>query len=438
MKRGAQQEWPRRLLHSLGMALLLASAVRAMPGVGQAPYADSTALPIVFMHGFLASGDTWATQVQRFHAMGYPADRLFIFDWNSLQAGETQALLERFIDSVLQVSGSGQLFLVGHSAGGGLGYAYLRDSLHASRVRGYVHIGSGAAPGPAGPGGVVPTLNLYSTADKVVAATDIPGAVNKVWTDMDHYEVATSERTFEELVRFFTGEMPPEEGIVPQALPLISGRCLLLGENRPIAGAELRWYRADARGAPRGEPIYRTLIGEEGNWGPVAVEPGVHYLATLQGDEPDFRPVTYYFEPFERDNPLVYLRGFPSPSSMAGRMLQGLPRDEERAVIAIFSGSRAVVHGRDSLYLDEVCLSTEVLSAPGATAIAFFCYDQEGDGVGQGEPVAAFRFFPFLQGADIPLPANPPQSHQLTLNGRTLTVQGRPSGSEGVVIAVFQ
>jgi hypothetical protein len=43
--------------------------------------------------------------------------------------------------------------------------------------------------------------------------------------------------------------------------------------------------------------------------------------------------------------------------------------------------------------------------------------------------------FPFLNGADVPLPASGTSS--LTFNGRTITVRRRPSGSEGAVVVVF-
>jgi pimeloyl-ACP methyl ester carboxylesterase len=41
-------------------------------------------VPIVFLHGFLASGDTYAKQVIRFREQGYCADHLQVFDWNTL------------------------------------------------------------------------------------------------------------------------------------------------------------------------------------------------------------------------------------------------------------------------------------------------------------------------------------------------------------------
>ena len=43
--------------------------------------------PVVMAHGFLASGDTWATQAQRFASNGYCPDSVFAFDYNTLDQG---------------------------------------------------------------------------------------------------------------------------------------------------------------------------------------------------------------------------------------------------------------------------------------------------------------------------------------------------------------
>jgi len=45
-----------------------------------------TFTPIVFVHGFLGSGDTYASQFQRFQDVGYSNDQLFVYDWNSIGA----------------------------------------------------------------------------------------------------------------------------------------------------------------------------------------------------------------------------------------------------------------------------------------------------------------------------------------------------------------
>ena len=43
--------------------------------------------PIVALHGFLASGDTYAQQFQRFNTNGYCWDKLYVYDWNTTAFG---------------------------------------------------------------------------------------------------------------------------------------------------------------------------------------------------------------------------------------------------------------------------------------------------------------------------------------------------------------
>ncbi|MFN5135810.1 MAG: esterase/lipase family protein, partial [Chitinophagaceae bacterium] len=55
---------------------------------------DASKRPIVFVHGFLGSGDNWATQMQRFSSNGYCNQRMFVFDWNSIARNKvTDSLL---------------------------------------------------------------------------------------------------------------------------------------------------------------------------------------------------------------------------------------------------------------------------------------------------------------------------------------------------------
>ena len=169
-----------------------------------APACDPNLTPVIFVHGFLASGDTYADQIMRFDANLYCDQNLRAFDWNTL-AGANAAIprLDSLVNEILASSGASKVNLVGHSAGGGLSYAYLSDAGRAAKVSHYVHVGSGFQSGPAGPTGEIPTMNIYSTDDRTVAGSDIPGAVNKQFTGLDHYQVATSATVFAEIFSFF-------------------------------------------------------------------------------------------------------------------------------------------------------------------------------------------------------------------------------------------
>ncbi len=394
--------------------------------------------PVIFIHGFLGSGDTWASQVQRFTSNGVPAGKLFAYDWNSMgRGGDGNAMLKSFVDSVLTLTGGTGVHLVGHSAGGGRAYSYLSSPERAATVISYVHIGSGAQRAPAGPDGSVPTLNIYSDADMVVRGGDIPGAQNVILEGADHYEVATSADAFAEMYRFFYGEPPSVTTITGSDRIRIGGRAVTLGTNQPATGVTVDLYVAGSDGNSDGEPVASFTIPESGNWGPVEVEPETNYMFHIRSERQGFRNLYYYFEPFVRDNPLVYLRTFPPPVSMAGMLLAGLPSDDETGVIAIFSSSQAVIHGRDNLFLNDFELSTPELAGENATSISFFCFDDGRDGQGDAEPVALFAAMPFLQGANIPVFTGQEQTWYANFNGRTIPVRNFRSRTEGVVIAVF-
>jgi len=398
---------------------------------------DDTRPPVVFVHGFLASGDTWATQIQRFASNGHCPDRYFAFDWNSLGAGNADALLDKFIDSVLQVTGSAQVHLVGHSAGGGRGYSYLNDPLRAAKVISYAHIGSNSQSGPAGPSGSVPTMNIYSTADKVVNGADIPGAENVMFTTFDHYEVATSAATFAAFYAFFYGTAPQTTDILASETITIGGKCLTLGENTPSSGVTIEVFASDANGDPVQPALATFTVGSNGFWGPLEVVKEQIYQFRITSSAPNFRKVIHYYEPFIRDNPNVYLRTFPPPLSLAGILLGAIPNNDSQGVISIFTSTQAVLHGRDQLSLEGIDLATPNLASESASMIALFCYDNGADGNGNVEPMGTFAAFPFLQGADIPIPTAPEKTWTIQFNGRSLPVRNWRSQSDGVVIAVF-
>lgn len=101
--------------------------------------------PVVVVHGFLASGDTYALQYQRFSENCYGENYVRAFDWNSTGFGANQsAALDAFINNVLEETGADKVDLAGHSAGGGVCYTYLSNAAYAAKVAHYAHLGSSA------------------------------------------------------------------------------------------------------------------------------------------------------------------------------------------------------------------------------------------------------------------------------------------------------
>lgn len=81
-------------------------------------------LPIVFVHGVAGSAQQYQTQVMRFEANGYPADRIHAFEYNGGLPGVVQAAaagfaleLLDFINEVRAEHDVEAVYLVGHSLG---------------------------------------------------------------------------------------------------------------------------------------------------------------------------------------------------------------------------------------------------------------------------------------------------------------------------------
>lgn len=402
---------------------------------------DTCKYPVVMVHGFLAAGDTWTKFHQLFTSNGYHWKSLFAFDWNSLNqfgGGNTTQLLDQFIDNVLAETGATHVRLMGHSAGGGVCYTYLSDAARAAKVDGYVHIGSGTQPGPAGPGGSEATLNLWSPDDAVASGGDIPGATNAQIPGKDHYQIATSKESFAAVWQFFHNSPPATLDITPQGpLVCIAGKVLFFGENTPLDGAKVEVWELNPATGERvgGSPDFTFTTNAAGKWGPENVKANTTFEFVATPPNASQRVIHYFREGITHLNSLVYLRTIPPPPSLAGLLLAGLPNENGQAVLNIFSASQSVLNGRDTLWAAGSVLSTPEYASPTKTAITYFLYD-DGDGVTELTPVGAFAGFTFLNGVDMFFPTTPPGSIPLVMNSRSLNVRNIPS-SAGVVVGVF-
>lgn len=395
-------------------------------------------LPIVFVHGFLGSGDTYATQFQRFKANGYLSSDLYVFDWNSVGAkNNTINQLDSFILFILNKTGADKVNLVGHSAGGGVGYSYLNDTLRASRVANYVHIGSSKQTKPAGNIGQVKTLNIYSLGDKVARAGDIPGALNVQQKESDHYEVATSEASFWSMFHFFNPSIINQQKVKNKQKPIIAGKACLMGENTALVNALVEVYAINLNKGKRrdSKPVGQFSTDEQGNWGPFNAQASVAYEFVLKpaGGQ---RTVHYFHEPFTADDPLVYLRALPK-TGMTALLLNTLPANDQQTVLAVFSSNRAVIAQRDSLTVDGLNLSATTISPASKTAIAQFIFEN-GDGNSSGNLIPSFKAVPFMNGVDFLLDANDNKPIHIYYNGNNYYLPKRKSASEGIMVMVLK
>ncbi len=405
---------------------------------------NDTVTPVVMMHGLLASGDTWVNQVMRFQENNYCTNRIWVFDWNTLNSfggggGNTNQLLDAFIDSVLAITGAGKVNLVGHSAGGGTGYSYLSNASYAAKVAHYVHIGSGAQAAPAGPNGEIPTLNIYSTDDQVAtSAADIPGAGNVKFSGLDHYQVATSAQTFEVMYTFFNGDQnPTTTALLPGTTHEIKGRAVVLGENSAVSSGTIKVFELNQADGSRttASPTVSFVTDSKGNWGPFSAKENTYYEFEIS--KSGERTIHYYREPFIRDNPLVYLRMLPSQFSVAGFALGQFPTNNNQAVVSVFAANQAVVAGRDNFVVAGSELSTQALSPGSETNIAFFLYDNNNNGQSDLSTISSIGLNTFLKKIDMFFPGGTQNKTKLEFNGRTQYVRNFGSATEGIIVAVF-
>jgi hypothetical protein len=399
--------------------------------------------PMVLVHGFLASGDTYEKQAKRFISNGYRTGDIYAFDWNSLGSANNEFNLDKFIDSVLEVTGATKVDLAGHSAGSGLVYGYCSTANRAKKVKHLVLLAGFAQTKPGGPNGEIPTLNIYSTGDKIASSGgDIPDAENLKETEEDHYEVATSAQTFVAMYKFFNNGMAPTTtDVIADNNIVLSGKAASFGENVARAGTKVEIFALDPATGFRinASPDATFLTDKKGNWGPFTAQANTYFEFTVNnpGVSGD-RVVHYYREPFLRSDHLVYLRSFPTGASVAGLFLASLPKDDGQSVVAFFGASQAAVAGRDVLKIDGNILSTNTFCSADNTTIALFAYDANSNDVTNMTQIAAFSLFPFLNGADIFFQTASPASVTIEFNGRVQKLRNWKSNTEGVGVAVFE
>ena len=396
--------------------------------------------PVVFIHGYLASGDTWANQVMRFTSNAYCDNLLYAYDWNSVGGSSNQALLDAFIDTVLARTGATQVDLVGHSAGGGYGYAYCEDTTRAKKVAHYVHIGSSSQSSPAGANDEVPTLCISSADDAVAGATSITGATNITIAGKDHYQIATGAETFTELYKFFnSGQVPVTSSITPKAEITVSGKAVTLGENAPHNGATIHVYEVNPDNGSRlsSSPNFTLTADAQGVWGPQKIKPDTKYEFEVTSNVSGDRVIHYYREGFTHTNPLVYLRTIPT-SGLAGTLLSSLSDNDNQSVLAVFTANQATVAGRDSLVVDNVVLSTTAITPASKTIIAMFLFDANNNQQSDYTVPGLFGILPtFLTSRDMYFQTSTAYAIPLRFNGRSLHVPNLKSQSDGVIVAVF-
>jgi len=411
---------------------------------------DETRRPIVFVHGFFASGDSFSNHVQRFASNGYCEERIFAFNWDTssmqgLGAGNVETavpLLDAFVDEALAKTGAEQIDLGGHSQGGQLGMAYLSAPERAAKVAHYAHFGSFALPD--GPPGGVPTINIWSPADAQAAnGGGFPGVPDVELGDQDHFQMATSPESFLATFEHFNdGESPETTEIVAEDTIEVSGLAVGFGDNLPSPGGTIDVYAIDGETAERrSETPVATFTGDgAGIWGPFTAEPDTYYEIHATSA---IGQIHVYREPFVRSHPLVYVRSMPAQGSLTFTMLNSYQMtpdafDDAEARLTFNTSGQSVRFGRDTLTVDGENVATAEIAEPSNTTLAVFFNDGNGNGQSDLVPSGGLPIqLPFLTGFDQVFPSDPARAIPVVFNGRTINVRNWKSKSEGASVVVF-
>ncbi|MCB0511812.1 MAG: alpha/beta hydrolase [Chitinophagales bacterium] len=399
--------------------------------------------PIVFVHGFLAAGDTYEKQVKRFASNGYSLDELYAFDYNTLDViNNPENSLDKFIDDVLAKTKARKINLVGHSRGAILVYDYCKKYEQSKKVENLVLLAGLKQGGAGGQSGNLPTLNIYSADDKIMTfGGDIRGVKNLRLFKKDHYEVATCEATFETIFQFLNKIKPSTLDIVEEDKIILSGKAVSFGENIPQAGTIVEVFEVNTNTGYRinSKPNAIFTTDAAGHWGDFEAKKSTHYeFVVYNPSVPKNRKVHYYREPFLRSDQLVYLRSFPEDGSLASMFLASLPQDDDKSVVAFFGASQSVVSGRDVLKVNGYNYSNNIFATESNTTIALFMYDDNKNNRTDNSSIPSFALFPFLKGADVYFQTQTPETILFELNGRKIPVYNWKSKTEGVGVAVFE
>ena len=145
------------------------------------------------------------------------------------------------------------------------------------------------------------------------AGPELKGAKNVVIPRIDHRETSHGPKAFAAAYEFITGRTPATTDPVAEQRVLLRGRITGLGlsstdpasgafaNNLPVPGAKVDVYAIDAvTGERRGAPVYSTVTGADGAWGPLEArhETRYEFSVTAAG----YANLHVYRSPFPRSS----------------------------------------------------------------------------------------------------------------------------------------
>jgi hypothetical protein len=399
-------------------------------------------VPIVFVHGLYGCGDSYTQMIQYFRANGYPENKLFTYDWNTLDfqnAPKNTKPLDDFIKDVKAKTGYDKVNIVGHSLGGNLTFNYCSNAAYAVNINRLAWLAPYLPDRTKVPSDAVPTLNIRTNTDYVVEDTStIPIAINVVIPNKDHNEIASCEESFIELFKFFNDGKIPTTMIPESKNVLISGRLVSFIENIVSANNKIEIYEVSAANGERlsAAPVATLFTDAKGYYKNFNAKKNTYYEFQVSTGKPGDRPIHFYFEPFKSSNHMVYLRTYPPQGSLLNIGFNAIiPFTATQGVSIFFSVSKTVLLGRDDLVINgNDCVNT-TFAAKELNTLAYFMFDNNRNSVSDYTSVPLFTGVQSFKGMDFSLPANGFSTYDF--NGRTLHTYNWPSTSKGLSVAMF-
>jgi pimeloyl-ACP methyl ester carboxylesterase len=431
-------------LRFVASAFAVVGLLVAAPAAGAKPKSESAFRqnPILFVHGIEGSGAQFESQKMRFMSNGYPQRWFDEVDYNSTRAVADKSEVNQQIDDAIaalkQRTGKAKVDVVAHSLGTSVMYGYLTNGAMAAQRRAnvahYINVdGQDQNPG-------VPTLAVW--AGRGTPDRHMDGAQNVTIPNQTHVQTCTSAESFVAYYKFLTGHKPARN-IVPQRGPIqVAGKALNFPQNSGLVGATVQVWPLDADGErTTAEPLASIAISDGstggGAWGPVTVQPGQRHEFALV--RPGLPTLHIYYEPFVRSDYTLRLLASPAVEAYVGE------RPASMSAVNIRYKELWGDQGAESdqLLVDGLNVCTAVLCPISKQVNAFFAFDRNRDGqTDLSEPDPVLSRLPFIQGADVYVPASSPPddtvSWQLISRGggpvRTLNVPNWDSTTEGVTL----
>ncbi len=435
------------------------------PVAGSEDIGDKTRVPIVFVHGQNGAGDQFERQSMHFHANGYPANWIVMFDYNTADRGTrpagsggaggrrqtptgpytsgTTADLDKLVDAVRERTGFEKINLVGHSRGTFESGAYLSDPVRAAKIAKYATIGGGDATNPNG----VASLGISGLGDiRPGPAAENGGVVGWMPDYQDHVMVCTSDESFWALYTFLNdGEKPKTLRITPEERPQVGGYVKSYINNKPLEGATVEVWEVEQATGRRSEkkPLVTLTVDKDGAWGPYSARNGQHYEFVVHGTAASV-PLHFFRTPFTHSDRLVYFRIAASAEGYSKTPFNDAPQllnDKSSAFVvrhqngALLPGVMTLQMDGKDLIVDPILPTTK--EARQNPTVALYIADGNSNGASDLTRVDGFQGA-FVASADVFVAANPKKSVQFRLNDHVLNVPAMPGATAGAISVIFE